>query len=151
MKIQEIMTTNPACCEPDTSLREVARLMVDHDCGFVPVVDETGVVVGVLTDRDVCVATAALRMLPERISASQAMSTPVHASMPTDSIADVLAMMKAFQVRRLPIIDNNGHPVGIIALSDIVRASHRGYEPQAADIVSAMAEICAHRTVESAA
>ena len=151
MIASDLMSTPAFTCRLHSDLSGVTRIMVDRDCGFVPIVDETGVVVGVLTDRDICVATAALRQLPERISAAQAMAMPVHASMPGDSIDDVLATMREFQVRRLPIVDGQGRPVGVIALSDIVRASHRGYEPQAAKVVSALAEICAHRAIESAA
>ncbi len=59
MQVREIMTENPACCGPENSVQEAARLMVQNDCGEVPVVDQSGQPVGVITDRDIacrCVA-----------------------------------------------------------------------------------------------
>jgi CBS domain-containing protein len=78
------------------------------------------------------------------------MTTPIHSCLSDDRVGDVLAVMKQFQVRRVPVIDASGRLQGVISLNDIVLASAERREPQASDIVSAMAAICAHRRVETA-
>jgi CBS domain-containing protein len=128
-------------------LAAAAKLMWDGDCGFLPVVDAAGTVAGVLTDRDICMATATRRLLPEHISAAQVMTSPVHACLEDDTLGDVLEVMKKSQVRRLPVIDANGRLRGVISMNDIVLA--RPAVP-AKDIVSALAGICAHRHLEAA-
>jgi CBS domain-containing protein len=128
----------------------VAKIMWDHDCGFVPVVDASGTVTGVVTDRDICIATATRRLLPEHISAAQAMTTPIHACLSDDSISDVLATRRQFRIRRVPVMDGNGTLQDVISLNDLVLASNVKQEPQAPDVVSTMAAIYAHRQVETA-
>ena len=147
MTVQEVMSAAPATCRQDTDLAAVAKLMWDHDCGFIPVVGDAGTVVGVVTDRDICIATATRRLLPEHISAAQAMTGPVHACPPTDKTSEALATMKQFRIRRLAVIDADGHLQGVISINDIVLASHQKRGPAAQEIVSAMAAICAHRSV----
>jgi CBS domain-containing protein len=150
MKAREVMSQPPYTCGPTTDLATVAKIMWDHDCGFVPVVDASGVVAGVVTDRDICIATSTRRLLPEHISAAHAMASPIHACLSDDSVSDVLATMKQFRIRRVPVIDANGTLQGVISLNDLVLASNATREPQASDIVATMAEICAHRRVEAA-
>jgi CBS domain-containing protein len=150
MKAREIMSQPPYSCAPDTDLATVAKIMWDHDCGFVPVVDASGLVAGVITDRDICIATSTRRLLPEHIAAAQAMASPIHACLSDDRISDVLATMKQFRVRRVPVIDTTGKLQGVISLNDLVLASNVKREPQATDIVSTMAAICTHRQVETA-
>jgi CBS domain-containing protein len=94
MKARDLMSTPAQTCRPDTDLATVAKLMWDHDCGFVSVVDVSGTVTGVVTDRDICVATEIRRLLPEHIWAAQASTAPIHACAPDDSVGDVLATMK---------------------------------------------------------
>jgi CBS domain-containing protein len=124
--------------------------MWDHDCGFVPVVDASGSVTGAVTDRDICIATSTRRLLPEHISAAQAMTSPIHACLPDDDINDVLATMKQSQIRRLPVIGADGRLRGVISLNDIVLASTDKREPRAADVIATMAAICAHRRIAAA-
>jgi CBS domain-containing protein len=150
MKARDIMSKPPCTCGQDTDLAAVAKLMWDHDCGFVPVVDASGTVAGVVTDRDICIATSTRRLLPEQISAAQAMTTTIHACMSDDSVSDVLATMKQFQVRRVPVIDGSGKIQGVISLNDLVLASNDKREPKASDVVSTMAAICGHRQIETA-
>jgi CBS domain-containing protein len=150
MKAREIMSQPPYTCGPTTDLATVAKIMWDHDCGFVPVVDASGTVTGVITDRDICIATSTRRLLPEHISAAQAMASPIHACLSDDSISDVLATMKQCRIRRVPVLDANGRLQGVISLNDLVLASNATRAPQASEIVSTMAAICAHRQVEAA-
>lgn len=146
--VRNLMSAPTAICRPDSDLAAAAKLMWDHDCGFLPVVNAAGTVAGVVTDRDICMATATRRLLPEHISAAQAMSGHVHACLPDDAVTDALAAMKTFQVRRLPVIDANGRLQGVISLNDIALAT-KGVA--ATDVVSALAGICAHRQLDVAA
>ena len=151
MKARDVMTTNVQACQPDTDLAAVTKLMWDHDCGFVPVVDQHGIAVGVVTDRDICIASATRRIPPERIAAAQVMSSPAHGCAPEDALTKVLTTMKQFKVRRLPVIDDHGLLKGIVSMNDIVLATEYGKGPAPKDIVSTLAAICEHRTIASAA
>jgi CBS domain-containing protein len=126
---------------------------VDHvgsRLGFVPVVDASGTVTGAVTDRDVYIAAATRRLLPEQLSAAEAMTTPIHVCLSDDSVSDVLATMRQFQVRRVPVVDANGRLQGVISLNDLVLAANDTPALPASDVVSTMAAICAHRRVETA-
>jgi CBS domain-containing protein len=147
MKAREVMSQPPYTCAPTTDLATVAKIMWDHDCGFVPVVDASGTVAGVITDRDICIATSTRRLLPEHISAAQAMASPIHACLSDDCVSDVLATMKQCRIRRVPVLDANGRLQGVISLNDLVLASDAKRAPE---IVSTMAAICAHRQAEAA-
>jgi CBS domain-containing protein len=152
MQVKQVMTTNSATCRPDTNLAVVAKLMWDKDCGFVPVIDAAGKVAGVITDRDICIASATRRLLPDQITAAQAMRRPpVHAAQPDDTIEKALATMKQFQVRRLPVAAADGTLKGVISLNDIVLASQQKDGPAPAEIVSTLSSICAHRPAKIAA
>ena len=152
MQIKQVMTTNVATCQPDTNLAVVAKLMWDRDCGFVPVIDLAGRVAGVITDRDICIASATRRLLPEHITAAQAMRhQPIHTSQPEDTTEKALAMMKQFQVRRLPVIAADGTLKGVVSMNDIVLSAQQKEGPAPADIVSTLAAICAHRPTKAAA
>jgi len=81
------MTEKPACCAPDASIRDAARLMVENDCGEIPVTDEAGKPVGVVTDRDIaCRAVAAGKSLDTPVR--EIMSKPVVTVDPDDSVED---------------------------------------------------------------
>ena len=97
MKVRDVMTSDVETCRPDTDLAAVVRMMWDRDCGFIPVVDDAGALRGVLTDRDICIASATRRVLPEYMTAHQAMTHPVHACSPDDDIVDALGAMKQVQ------------------------------------------------------
>ena len=145
MKIRDVMASDVETCRPDTDLATVVRMMWDRDCGFIPVVDTAGALRGVVTDRDICIASATRRVLPEYMTAHQAMTHPVHACLPDDDIAEALAAMKQYKIRRMPVIDSDCLVKGVISMNDIVMASEQGLGPDAKEIVSTLAAICAHR------
>ena len=148
MQIKDIMTTDVASCLPDTDLASVARIMWDRDCGFVPVVDGAGHVSGVLTDRDICIASATRGVPPHKISAAQVMhAAPIHAAHPDDSLATALAEMKEAKVRRLPVLADDGTLAGVVSMNDLVLGSGSPGAPAARDILATMAAICSHRDV----
>lgn len=121
MKVQEVMSKNVTCCGSDTSLQDVAAMMVDADCGEIPVADERGQLIGVLTDRDITVRTLARGRNPLEMIAADCMTTPavtVTADMPVKDCCDV---MERNQIRRVPVVDATGRCVGIVSLADIAR------------------------------
>ena len=114
------MTRDPATCEPSTTLRLVARLMSDHDCAAIPVT-ESGRLVGIITDRDIAVRGVALRNEAAMLPASDCMSAPVIAVDASEPIENAIALMTENAVHHLPVIDEKGMLVGILAQSDLGR------------------------------
>jgi len=147
MRVKDIMKTPAHTCYPDTDLGTVAAQMWEHDCGFIPVVGASGTLIGLVTDRDICIAAATRRLAPGHISAAQAMSDAVHACFPDDEVGVALAAMKQFKVRRLPVIDSTGAVRGVISLGDMVRAAGTRRDLPAKDVIAAMADICEPRTL----
>jgi CBS domain-containing protein len=119
MNLQDIMTENVACCTPDTKLNQVARLMVEHDCGEIPVTDNTGKLVGVVTDRDICCRAVAHDCNTCETTASEIMSSPVVCVNTGGSLEEAIQMMEDNMIRRIPVVDENGMCCGIIAQADI--------------------------------
>ena len=123
MKVQDVMTRNPASVTPGATIREAAQLMQREDTGIIPVVEEQGSkrLVGVVTDRDI-----AIRVVAEGrdggARVSDVMSTSQLATCsPDDDVDDAMQAMANEQVRRIPIVDDRGTLVGIVAQADIVR------------------------------
>jgi CBS domain-containing protein len=128
MRVSEIMTNDLACCTVDTPLREVAQMMVDNDCGEIPVrnADGEGRLVGVITDRDIVCRAIAEGRNPLALTARECMSTPVITVTPEDTVKDCCELMEAHQIRRIPVVDELGIGCGIVSLADIaVYASNR--------------------------
>jgi len=122
MKAQDIMSKDPMCVTPETPLVDAARLMKDENIGVVPVVESTANrrLVGVLTDRDIAIRAVAEGRDGSSTSVGHIMSSDVRTSSPDDSIDDVMELMGREQVRRIPIVDDRGTLVGIVAQADIV-------------------------------
>jgi CBS domain-containing protein len=121
MKAKDMMTMNPSVVTPETSVQDAARLMQSEDTGVLPVVEsqQSLRLIGMITDRDL-----ALRVVAEgKMSATvrDAMSTGVRSAKPDDDAKDVMEMMAREQVRRIPIVDEQGMVVGIVSQADIVR------------------------------
>ena len=123
MKAQEIMTKGPACCTPDDTVEQAAKLMAENDCGCLPVVSDmdSKEIVGVVTDRDL-----ACRCLGEGKGAetrvSEVMSANPSCCTPESDIDEVERIMAERQVRRVPVVDENNCCVGMIAQADLARA-----------------------------
>jgi CBS domain-containing protein len=121
MQVKDVMTPDPACCTADTTLPEVARMMVEHDCGEIPVVDNQSskVPVGVVTDRDIVCRTIANGLNPLDLTAADCMTKPVVTVTPDISLEECTQLMEAKRVRRIPVVNERGSCVGIVALADI--------------------------------
>ena len=122
MKAREIMTKNPRTVTPETGLQEAARLMQSEDVGIIPVVDGNGSnLVGVVTDRDIALRVVAEGRDATSTTVRDVMSTSVRTCREDDSVDDVMELMGSEQVRRVPIVDERGALVGIVAQADVVR------------------------------
>jgi CBS domain-containing protein len=150
MTVKEVMNTAVATCAPDSDLTSAIETMRQHDCGFVPVVDSHGIVVGVVTDRDVCLAGTAKHRALARVSVKETMSHPVFSCFPDEDLKTVLATMAKHRVRRFPVLNTSGHLEGVLSFDDIVQASSRPGAPPAEEIVAALKSICVRRPVEVA-
>jgi len=122
MTVVSVMTPNPACCTPTTPLRDVARMMRDHDCGQIPVVDASQRPIGVVTDRDIAMRVVAEGRDSNGATAADAMTMPVRTVSTETSLADCVHLMEADQIRRVPVVDANGKLVGIVAIADLALA-----------------------------
>lgn len=122
---RDVMTENPACCTPDTPLDQVARMMVQSDCGEIPVIDASEHPIGVVTDRDIVCRVVAQSKNPTAYTAGICMTTPVVTVPTTATLDDVLRTMEQYQVRRVPVVDEGGHCAGIIAQADVARGGRK--------------------------
>jgi CBS domain-containing protein len=123
MQVREIMTREPAFCTPETKLQDVARLMVDQDCGEIPVVDtkNSRKPVGVVTDRDITTRVVALGKNPSDLAARDCMSKPVVTVTPETEVERCCQVLEQHQVRRVPVIDERGQLCGIVSQADIAK------------------------------
>jgi len=122
MKAREIMTADPACCTPDHTVQQAAALMAEHDCGALPVVaDMEGMrVVGIVTDRDVAIRGVAVGSGPETL-VSAVMSPEPRCCGPDDELSTVERIMTQGKVRRVPVVNDEGSCLGMIAQADLAR------------------------------
>ncbi|HEX9163288.1 MAG TPA: CBS domain-containing protein [Thermoanaerobaculia bacterium] len=118
MLVKEIMTKSPICCAPTDTLEQVAKVMLEHDCGAIPIFASTGLV-GMITDRDIVCRAVATGTRTGASTASEIMSKPVFTVRDDDDVQNAVNLMKTKQVRRLPVVDKKGKVVGIVAPSDL--------------------------------
>ena len=116
---KEIMTPAPKCCSADAKLNEVASLMVEADCGEIPINDASNRLIGVITDRDIVVRVVAKGMNPSEVTAGECMTQPVVVVTEDTELDNVLSVMEENQIRRIPVVDKDGCCCGIIAQADV--------------------------------
>ena len=123
MKVKDMMTSDPACCTSDTALPEVARMMVDKDCGEIPVVENKSskIPVGVVTDRDIVCRTVANGLNPLDLTAADCMTKPIVTVTPDMSLEECCRIMEEKLIRRVPVVDDRGACVGMLAVADVAR------------------------------
>ena len=132
MRVKELMTSDVKSCSLDTNLAAAAKIMWDSDCGVVPVADEHGRVVGVITDRDICIAAATRGRVEGEIPVQDVISKVVYTCAASDDVRQALETMRLRQVRRLPVVDQGGRLAGIVSVHDIALAarSHKSLDIQ---------------------
>ena len=125
MKIRDLMTKQVATVRATDSTAVAARLMWDCDCGAVPVLDGDGRAIAMITDRDICMAALMRDSAPSAIPVSEAMSRTLRFCSPEDAVSTAEGIMRTYQIRRIPILDKDRRPVGVLSLADIVRGAER--------------------------
>ena len=134
MKIKDIMTENPICCVGETNLEDVARMMVENDCGAIPVVEdqENWKPVGIITDRDITCRAVAEGRNPLEMTAAEVMTASPVVVGQDASLEDAIREMETHQLRRILVTDESGGCSGIISLADIARHTS---EKEAGEVV----------------
>ena len=149
MLIRDLMSRDVQTCRSHETLNAAAQKMWEADIGSIPVLDDKQRVVGMLTDRDICMAAYTQgRSLPEIVIA-ETMSRSVVTCAPTDSVADAEQLMRDHAIRRLPVVDQQRHVVGIVSMNDLARAVSRFHRGQG-ELVATMAAICQPRYAAAA-
>jgi CBS domain-containing protein len=137
------MTSEPRTCSLTTDLAAAAALMLDGDCGALPVL-ESGRLVGIVTDRDLYIALATRDKRPSEMTVRDVVQTPLYTCGPDDDVQAALEMMKQHCVRRLPVEGFGGTIMGIVSMNDIVRAAGPRRPLRDGQVMSALQAICAH-------
>jgi len=149
MKVKEIMTANPKTCDLNASLADAAKAMWESDCGILPVLKDGKEIVGVLTDRDICMGSAMRDRNPSGVSVEEVMNGELFSVLPEDDVQQALETMQQRKIRRLPVVDSEGELKGVLSMNDVVlSAAERGSKKASgishADIVSTFQAICEH-------
>jgi len=152
MKVKTVMVRDVVTCTPDASMSSVAWTMWKGDCGFVPVVDGvTHELLGVITDRDICMAGMFEGRPLSQIAVRASMITDLVVCEPGDSLREVHALMRDYQIRRVPVVDGEGRLVGVLSLNDLALEAYSGRGPAAAkrqrDIGKTFAAVCEHHVL----
>lgn len=145
MKVKDMMTSDVHTCQPETNLAMAAMQMWDGDFGVLPVVADGRKVVGMITDRDICMAAASKQRDPATIRVEEVVTGQVYGCSPDTDIHEALKIMQQRQVRRLPIINaDDGKLAGILSLNDIaLKAQNDGRaELSAQDVENTLKAIC---------
>ncbi len=140
LKVKDVMTAETRCCARDTNLAVAAALMLDGDCGILPVVDDVQLI-GVVTDRDLYIALATRDKRASEMTVGEVIQSPVFTCGPDDAVQDVLDTMTRHRVRRVPVQGFGGAVLGIVSLIDVVAASGAGRPVSEGDVVHALQAI----------
>ncbi len=148
MRVEKIMTHQVTTCGPHDTLEHAASLMWDSDCGSLPVTSGNGSrgVVGIITDRDICMAALFQGRALRDLCVQDAMAKKVLTCLASDELEDAQRLMQNEQIRRLPVLDNEGSLMGIISMADVVRESARSqyrehHDIAASDVMNTLAKI----------
>ncbi len=150
MKVKEVMTVNARACSLTDSVAHAASLMWQADCGIIPVVAEGGMVVGLITDRDICMAAMTKGLNESNIVVADVVSGNVFACRPDDDIHTALNIMRENKVRRLPVVTSEGNLQGMLSMNDIVLKAEEAREKKKpelsfTDVVHTYKAICERR------
>ncbi|HWP55163.1 MAG TPA: CBS domain-containing protein [Pyrinomonadaceae bacterium] len=148
MKVREVMTPDAKAIWITESLADAAKEMWENDCGALPIIKDGRKVVGMITDRDICMASAMRDRNPSGISVEEVMNTTVYAAEAEEDVEQALQTMREHRIRRLPVLNLEGELQGIVSMNDIVlKARVRNGEKPAidyADVVKTYQAICEH-------
>ena len=120
MKVRDVMTPSAVCCKPETNVGAAVELLWSHNCGMLPVMDTHNRLIGIVTDRDLCIALGTRNRLPGDLTVGDIAITRVFTCKPNDEIHEALSTMAEKKVRRLPVVHNEGVPQGILSMDDVI-------------------------------
>ena len=149
MLIKDLMSSNVQTCRSYESLNAAAHKMWEADVGAIPVLDDKERVVGMLTDRDICMAAYTKGRPLSEIIIAESMSRSLVTCSATDTVARAEQLMRDHAIRRLPVIDGERRVVGIVSMNDLARAVTRLHRGQG-ELVATMAAICRPRQADAA-
>jgi CBS domain-containing protein len=126
MNIRDIMTTNPSYCVSGDPSTLAASIMKDKNVGIVPIIrsDVDHKLVGVVTDRDLCLAVVAQNVQPDTVKVQQCMTTFIVTVRPDDDVQKAMTLMSENQVRRIPVVNQEGLLEGMVATADILQRAN---------------------------
>jgi CBS domain-containing protein len=133
MKVKEVMMRTPYACRQESNLGTATELMWKGNCGFLPVLDSTGVIRGVLTDRDICIALGTRNVPAGSLTVREVLHDKLFTCTPDEDIHDALQTMREGRVHRLPVINSDSKLVGVISMHDILlhaEPTRFGKEPE---------------------
>ena len=136
MRVKEVMTQSAICCGPETNVGRAVQLMWERNVGMLPVVGSDGKLVGVVTDRDICIALGTRNRLPGDLTVGEIATSKVCTCNPNDDVHQALEIMGKRQIRRLPVVDDQRIPQGILSMDDLVVHSEVGKLRGACELAS---------------
>ena len=122
MKIKHVMTKDPTCCVPSDTAQRAASLMRDEQAGVIPVIEneQSQKIVGVVTDRDLCMNVVAEGRDPRTTRVEECMTSAVVSCSSQDAVEKATELMRENQIRRIPVVDEQRRLVGIVSMADVV-------------------------------
>ncbi len=148
MKVKDLMSTDVRTCTPDTTVAEAAHLMREADCGLLPVIDESELV-GVVTDRDICIALATQNERASHLRVGAIATKNVVTCAPEDDIKVALTSITQARVRRLPVVGFGRTVLGVLSMNDIVRAVEPDGGTLEDRVIETLQAICGHHRAAS--
>jgi CBS domain-containing protein len=145
MQVNQAMSSPARTCRGKTQLGEAAKMMAANNCGCLPVVDDGGYLIGLITDRDISVTVAERRQNPWQLAVRDAMTKSVVSCAPDDPIEVALTKFSDLGVRRLPVVDSAGHVTGLLSIDDLVLHSGQRGLPQEG-VLETLRSICSAET-----
>ena len=143
MRVKELMTQPPSTCHMLDSANTAAKLMWEHDCGIVPVVDDDHHLVGIVTDRDICMAAYFQGRRLSDIPVESFMSRELSSCKAEDAVNQVEQLMRDRQIHRVPVVDQHGTPIGILSLTDLAREVVRNGNGRSSDADAVLSTVAA--------
>ncbi|HEX4915121.1 MAG TPA: CBS domain-containing protein [Vicinamibacterales bacterium] len=143
MKVSELMTPDPVTVTPDTNLAAAAALMLQADCGILPVVNH-GSLCGVVTDRDLFIALGTRNERASSLKIGDVVTGRLYTCSPEDDVESVLETMREHAIRRVPVAGFGGTVLGIVSLNDIVLAVGAKQAVRGGAVIDTLQNICAH-------
>jgi CBS domain-containing protein len=150
MLVKDLMTKNVTSCHPENNLAELAEVMWNQRCGALPILDNAGRVIGIVTDRDICIALGTRNLRASDVLTRDVSPHGCASCSPENDVRDALRTMGRQEVGRLPVVDGGGYLVGILSIDDIVFRAGAGRsdlsDREIIDALKAMREERIHQT-----